>query len=1035
MSRSTGTRRLRTLLVALATAGALAVPAVASAAVSLGFSQAVGGTVADKDGQGTGFTAVQPNTGGTQYDPGAIDLDTTTGRLTITAQTGSTGTTNNARNVLYVPFDGRGDETVSARLVGSLSGLSAQPQQGGVYIGPSQNDYVKLVATRLDSNDTNILQFYYEIDGVGGQQATVTPPNWGTIEALDLYLVMNGATGQVRAEYSIDGGPRTQVGSTYTVPAGKRTAFFNQNSQGGVLAFTGNVNQPVPVQFDRFQVGECVAAGGRPSVASTSPAGGATGVPRSTAVTAEVNLPNCGGIDREAVDSGAVRLFDTTTNSQVPAVVNTSGGGDVIVLQPTVILASNRTYRFEVTDGLEDLSGAAFQPWSSTFTTGTGTGGGGGNFSGGFTRSVTSAPLLTGGVGYTSVVVGPDGKLYAGMNTGEIKRFTINADGSLGAQQQITTVQNHEGGPRILVGMAFDPASTAANPILWVTHNEFAFSNATEWSGKISRLTGPNLGTIQDVVVNLPRSARDHLTNSLAFHNGALYLTQGSNSATGAPDNGWNQRPERLLNASVLRLDPAKLPASLPLDVKTPDGGGTYNPYAPNAALTLFGTGIRNAYDLVWHTNGQLYVPTNGSAAGGNTPATDSPLPASCSPRADGPWTGPSVPAITNPGAQADYLYRVTQGGYYGHPNPTRCEWVLNGGNPTSGNDPLEVPKYPVGTQPDRNFRGAAFNFGLHFSPNGVIEYQGGAFAGALDGTLLVVRYSAGDDIIALTPNGSNGDIATSQTGITGLTGLVNPLDLTEDLKTGNLYIVEYPDPSKTTAPSRIVLAKPIGGADSTPPSVTGTAPAAGATGVPVNSNVAAAFSEGLAPATVSTATVTLAPAGGAPVAATVSLSDRNRTVTIDPAADLAPATTYTATVSNGVTDVAGNGLAAPATWSFTTAGGPGAGAGGAIPPVTPPVKVAKPKFTATGLKAVWNRKKGVLTLTVKGRDKRSTVKVGARYIAPNKKGVIVLPRRKAGTIVIRVQPTPLSRGILTARTWKVTLKAKGAPKVLRIGR
>ena len=32
-------------------------------------------------------------------------------------------------------------------------------------------------------------------------------------------------------------------------------------------------------------------------------------------------------------------------------------------------------------------------------------------------------------------------------------------------------------------------------------------------------------------------------------------------------------------------------------------------------------TGIGNAYDLVFHSNGQLYVPANRPAAGGNTPA------------------------------------------------------------------------------------------------------------------------------------------------------------------------------------------------------------------------------------------------------------------------------------------------------------------------------------------------------------------------------------------------------------------------------
>jgi glucose/arabinose dehydrogenase len=46
--------------------------------------------------------------------------------------------------------------------------------------------------------------------------------------------------------------------------------------------------------------------------------------------------------------------------------------------------------------------------------------------------------------------------------------------------------------------------------------------------------------------------------------------------------------------------------------VQTEDrGAANYNPFAANAPVKIFATGIRNAYDLVWHRNGNLYVPTN----------------------------------------------------------------------------------------------------------------------------------------------------------------------------------------------------------------------------------------------------------------------------------------------------------------------------------------------------------------------------------------------------------------------------------------
>jgi hypothetical protein len=202
---------------------------------------------------------------------------------------------------------------------------------------------------------------------------------------------------------------------------------------------------------------------------------------------------------------------------------------------------------------------------------------------------------------------------------------------------------------------------------------------------------------------------------------------------------------------------------------------------------------VRNAYDLVWHSNGSLYVPTNGSAAGGATPATPAVLPAACARRLDGtPYTGPAVPGILGVFVpQSDFLFRVVQGGHYGHPNPFLCEWVLNGGNPTSATDRAQVAQYPVGTQPDRNWRGAAFDFGVHYSPNGVIEWKSAAVP-SLVGKLLVARYSGGDDLVALTLDPTTGDVAGVETRLAGLTGFDGPLDVVERVGPGHLYVSEH---------------------------------------------------------------------------------------------------------------------------------------------------------------------------------------------------------------------------------------------------
>ncbi|HYO06027.1 MAG TPA: T9SS type A sorting domain-containing protein, partial [Phototrophicaceae bacterium] len=356
------------------------------------------------------------------------------------------------------------------------------------------------------------------------------------------------------------------------------------------------------------------------------------------------------------------------------------------------------------------------------------------------------------------------------------------------------------GTKRLAVGFAFDPSATATNLIAWVTHSTYVFLNGPDWDGKLTKLSGSSLQNVQDVLINLPRSVKDHLTNSIAFGpDGALYFTQGSNSAMGRADQTWGNRSEHLLSGAVLRLDVSKL-GTLPLNVKTSESGGTYNPYNLNAPLTIYASGVRNAYDLVWHSNGSLYVPTNGSAAGGNTPAS-----VNGTLRPNGTtYNGPSVPSLTNvQQTQKDFLFRVLKGGYYGHPNALRGEYVLNGGNPTSGTDKAQVSAYPVGTKPDANWRGYAFDFQNNVSPNGAIEYKSSVFNGALKGKLLVVRYSQYDDIITLTP-GTSKDITSSKAGasIAGFSGFIDPLDITENVTNGNIYVSEY-------GASKITLLRP----------------------------------------------------------------------------------------------------------------------------------------------------------------------------------------------------------------------------------
>ncbi len=108
-------------------------------------------------------------------------------------------------------------------------------------------------------------------------------------------------------------------------------------------------------------------------------------------------------------------------------------------------------------------------------------------------------------------------------------------------------------------------------------------------------------------------------------------------------------------------------------------------------------------------------------------------------------------------------------------------------------------------------------------------------------------------------------------------------------------------------------------GADTTAPTVISTNPADGATGVPINQRINAAFSEAIDPLAITTATFTLLGPGVTPVPGTVAYDVANRIATLVPASDLALSTTFTATLTTGIRDLAGNALASDFVWSFTT--------------------------------------------------------------------------------------------------------------------
>jgi glucose/arabinose dehydrogenase len=469
-------------------------------------------------------------------------------------------------------------------------------------------------------------------------------------------------------------------------------------------------------------------------------------------------------IDPSSISTENVVLRRVRGNVKVDVTVTLDETGRSIVVTPKQPLEPQTNYWFGLSSRIRDTTGQPISPYQVAFDTAP--------LKPLDLPSFEQVPLNdTEGLGITCVEV-KYGKLWASVDDGRIMRWPIRPDGTLGPGETFNSLIDFYQEPRLIGGFCFDPSSTPEYPILWVTHTKFGFVNVGNWHGKLARLSGPRLENVEQIVTNLPRSARDHVIHQPSFGpDGALYFQSGSMNSYGDPDGFWGMRPENPFSAAIVRVDTRRLPARLPIDVKTPENGGSYDWKNPDLPVQVYAYGIRVVFDLTWHSNGHLYAPTNGSCAGGNAPASDHSI------------------ALKNiPDAEHDWLFRVEKGGYYGHPNPSQGYYVLNGGNPTTQADFFEVPHYPVGTLPETNWRPAIYSFGNHVSANGSMEYL---TPGPLQHALIVCRYNMGSDLIALKFD-ENGDVAEVIDGVEGWENLQNPLDVCEDPLTGNLYVSEY---------------------------------------------------------------------------------------------------------------------------------------------------------------------------------------------------------------------------------------------------
>jgi glucose/arabinose dehydrogenase/N-acetylneuraminic acid mutarotase len=373
-----------------------------------------------------------------------------------------------------------------------------------------------------------------------------------------------------------------------------------------------------------------------------------------------------------------------------------------------------------------------------------------------FTRSSVPVPIPT------SMVWGPDGRLYVTELFGTIHALSLDANKALVSDEVITTL-----GSRLTLGITVDPDSTPENVILWVASSDPSVNSGEENSSAVTRLSGAGFAQKDDVITGLPRAIANHAINSIHFGpDGKLYIAAGGNTGAGAANEAnteFGDRAEQPLSAAILVAD---------VKGATFDGScaNTTDIYGPAPCdVVPHATGFRNTYDMVFHSNGSLYAADNGLGVVGTYPPSPTP-----------PCDGFGDPARydkggNNPGEQPDLLQRVEPGKYYGHPNQSRDECVFFDGS-------------YQGVAPLPNFVPAMHVLGKNKSANGIIEYAGDSFCGALKGDLLIANYSVGDDItrVQLSDDGLSVVSAGSLIG-----DLNDPLPLTQG-PDGTIYVGEF---------------------------------------------------------------------------------------------------------------------------------------------------------------------------------------------------------------------------------------------------
>jgi N-acetylneuraminic acid mutarotase len=226
--------------------------------VNLTFNSGESGTIADKNGLGTGFTMVDAYSGtrlsadgspSNSTVPGyeASKLTVTGGRLQVVTNKGIAYLTNNNQlNALGVKVDSRSKLTVEVTLVNPYYGTSSQ--QGGLWLGLNDKSFLKLVVT---ANKVELRKEHNDASSTSDQRLTGTISGLNTT-SVRLRLVVDPATNSAQGFYSTNGGTSyLSVGTALSISG---MGLTSTTAYAGIFATHRNATSSVTYSFDDFSV-------------------------------------------------------------------------------------------------------------------------------------------------------------------------------------------------------------------------------------------------------------------------------------------------------------------------------------------------------------------------------------------------------------------------------------------------------------------------------------------------------------------------------------------------------------------------------------------------------------------------------------------------------------------------------------------------------------------------------------------------------------------------------------------------------------